>query len=64
LEYPLTGGYRAFYWVILVIMLISLTALLANGRIGIPGFVAIAGAYALFHDWQLKKKLEGTPGNA
>src|SRR5258708_20071442 len=51
--YPLTGGYRAFYRVILVLMVVGTWLLLQQGVTPTPGFLGIATIVALYQDSKL-----------
>lgn len=54
--HPLTSGYRTAYWVILILISLSLINTLAQGRFGFPGLVAFAMAFALYKDHSLRKQ--------
>ncbi len=56
--YPLTSGYRAFYWVIFVIMGLTILSAFAQGGIGYPGGLGIAVAIALFKDWSIRSRIK------
>lgn len=55
--YPLTSGYRTTYWVLLVIMILSIAGSFSRGEIGLPGGIGIAVVIALISDWNIKKSL-------
>jgi len=53
--YPLTSGYRTFYRVIFVLMVIGVWFSLQEGVSASPGFLGIATLVALYQDAKLRK---------
>lgn len=62
-HYPLTSGYRTTYWVLLVIMILSIAGSFSRGEIGVPGGIGIAVVIALVRDWSIKKNLGASAEN-
>ena len=60
--YPLTSGYRGFYWVIFVVMCLTILSAFAQGGIGYPGGLGIAVAIALFKDWSIRNRIKVLTG--
>ena len=56
--YPLTSGYRAFYRVILVLMVVGVYFSLKEGLTPTPGFLGIATIVALYQDSKLRKSTQ------
>ncbi len=56
--YPLTSGYRSFYWVIFAIMAFTIFGAFAQGGVGYPGGLGIAVAIALFIDWRIRGRIK------
>ena len=56
LAYPLTRGYRIFYWGMLVLMGLMIVAAFAQGDFAFPGGIGICMIVALVRDAQLKKR--------
>ncbi len=54
---PLTKGYRTTYWVITVVMILSIAASFQQGSVGLPGLLGILVVIALVMDARLRKKL-------
>ena len=56
LAYPLTRGYRIFYWVMLVLMALMIAAAFAQGDFAFPGVIGICMIVALVRDAQLRRR--------
>ena len=52
--YPLTTGYRTTYWVLFVLMVLSIIGAFSRGEYGVPGGLGIAVAIALIRDRSIK----------
>ncbi|HEX9084820.1 MAG TPA: hypothetical protein VF836_08790 [Gemmatimonadaceae bacterium] len=59
--YPLTSGYRTFYRVILVLMVIGVWFSLKQGVTPTPGLLGIATIVALIQDSKLRKATLAPP---
>jgi hypothetical protein len=59
--YPLTSGYRTFYRVILVMMVVGIWYSIKMGLPPSPGALGIATMLALYHDSKLRKSTKPTP---
>jgi hypothetical protein len=62
--YPLTSGYRTFYRVIFVLMVIGVWFSLKMGLTPTPGFLGIATIIALYQDSKLRKSTQAPPVSA
>jgi hypothetical protein len=64
--YPLTTGYRNFYRVIFVLMVIGVWVSVQEGVTATPGFLGIATMIALYQDAKLRKstKAHASPAPA
>lgn len=56
--YPLTGGYRLIYWLLVVMAVIGLISYAAQGEWAIPGALGVATVIALVQDYRLRKKVK------
>jgi len=57
--YPLTSGYRTFYWILVVLMAIVFIGSIAmGGGIFAPNLLGIAVIIALVKDVSIKKKIQ------
>ena len=56
LAYPLTRGYRIFYWVMLVLMGLMIVEAFAQGDFALPGIVGICMIVALVRDARLRRR--------
>tara|TARA_R110002072_G_scaffold271879_1_gene431901 strand:+ start:3489 stop:3809 length:321 start_codon:yes stop_codon:yes gene_type:complete len=57
ITYPLTSGYRATYWVLLVLMIVGIIKAFSEGGIAGPGGFGIAIIVALVIDAKIKSKV-------
>ena len=64
LTYPLTKGYRTTYWVIFVLMVLTIIGQFAQGKFGFPGGFGIAVMFALLRDRSIRKKISSLTSNA
>lgn len=55
--YPLTSGYRAFYWAYLAVVAVATIAVLVSGKIPIPGLFAVPVVWALLEDGRIKREV-------
>jgi hypothetical protein len=61
ITYPLTSGYRTAYWILFVILIISVFNAFAQGGIGLPGGLGIAVIFALIRDRSIRKRVAKAP---
>lgn len=61
--YPLTYGYQAVYWGLLVLMVVMMYNGFSQGEFMMPGGIGFAVIFALLRDRSLRKRL-GTPALA
>ncbi len=57
LTYPLTSGYRATYWVLLVSMVANIFVAISQGGFVVPGLLGIAVLFALIRDRSIRKQV-------
>lgn len=57
--YPLTSGYRITYWVLVVLMFLSVIDNKRRDRISYPGFLGIAVIVGLVRDKRIRKEVAG-----
>jgi hypothetical protein len=57
LTYPLTSGYRATYWVLLVVMISNTFVAISQGGFAVPGIIGIAVIFALIRDRNIRKQV-------
>jgi hypothetical protein len=55
--YPLTSGYRAIYWVAIVVFALGSLMALQQGNVLIPSILLIAAIVALIKDKSIQKKI-------
>ncbi|NRF69018.1 hypothetical protein HLB44_18655 [Aquincola sp. S2] len=55
--YPLTGGYRTFYGVLLCFMVLGLVGSWAQGVAAMPNALAIAAIYALVRNERIRQRV-------
>jgi hypothetical protein len=53
--YPLTGGYRSIYRVVLALTIVSILVSFSRGKPPLPGLLGIAAVIALIQDSKLRK---------
>jgi hypothetical protein len=58
-QYPLTGGYRWIYRLAIGLVAVIEVVAIARGTFAIPGGLAIGGAWALYADSKLRKRVAG-----
>jgi hypothetical protein len=58
--YPLTSGYRTTYWVIVVLMVVAIATMFAEGRIGYPSGLALIAIIGLVKDAGIRKRVAAT----
>ena len=56
--YPLTSGYRIFYWIVFTYMVIVSVVAFKQGGFAIPGLIGIAVIIALIKDTSIKRKVQ------
>ena len=56
LSYPLSRGYRIFYWMMLVLMGLMIVAAFAQGDFAFPGIIGICMIVALVRDARLRRR--------
>lgn len=56
--YPLTNGYRAFYWVFVAAVSVLCVVMFLQGNIVLPGALVIAAIIALGRNGGIKRKVE------
>ena len=54
---PLTSGYRATYWVLLVFMVLSILGSISQGSFTVPGLMGIGVIFALVRDRKIQKQV-------
>jgi DNA-directed RNA polymerase subunit RPC12/RpoP len=57
ITYPLTGGYRIIYWLVVIGLILYSISALSQGAIPIPGLLGIAAIIGLMKDHSLRNKI-------
>ena len=61
--YPLTSGYRTFYWIVFAVMCLTVFSELTQGNLGYPGGLGFAVIIALYKDWSVRNRIWKLTGN-
>src|SRR5262245_52229465 len=56
--YDLRSSYRALYWILSVVLLLSAIAIIARGDIPLPGLLGVAAVWGLIGDRRRRKEIE------
>ena len=63
-QLPLSSGYRATYWVVLVLMVLVFIGSLAEGQITFPGLMGAGVLVAIIKDLSLQHEQRTAPPSA